>query len=377
MRAVNLSLVTLVVLAITSCIPSIHPIYDADTQVYDPALLGTWTSEGDGQTWVFSAGLWQKNTYLLEHIDDDGISGKFTVNMAQIGGERFINLFPEEWEFSGNDFYDNHHFRAHTFMRVELLENDLRLYVMDFNWLDEYLKSDPNAIAHTYANLFPKTESENQFPILTAGTAQLQAFLESIATTSEAWIDPIELKREIAVARDDWDVRIEGDKLYLDEESWLAKRYIELGKPPPVFHRFDGDYPPEWNQNFKLPDGFFLGQENLELAEVSVETMKGPAYIAGARSIRFRGLSPLSIEETISWFRDQGISAGLDITTDELQSTIGGLAWEIKDNGPGLHSLCFHDEQGNFFRVYLSIWLHQDLGDFTYVTCSITVDINK
>ena len=176
---------TLLALAIAAgCIPSLHPLYTDKDLVFEPALLGTWDGDGSGSSWQFAqAG---ENAYTLVFTDDSGRTGGFDAHLASINGRLFLDFFPQEPEIDANEFYMLHIMPVHTFALVELSEEELKLSVIDPNWLDELLAEEPGAVKH---------EIVMDFPVFTASTEELQAFVTRCADTEGAFSDPMNLKR--------------------------------------------------------------------------------------------------------------------------------------------------------------------------------------
>ena len=122
-----------------------------------------------------------------------------------------------------------------------------------------------------------------------------------------------------------------------------------------------------------LPDGYFLREEKLELTDARNQESQD----AGFRVMRLNGLSPLGIETTIDWFRNQGQAAGFSIYSDGSASTVGAVAGAVEAFGPGWYRLSFDKEQSRTPLILSQIWFHQDLGGYTYVSGFISVDTNK
>ena len=179
MRAIVLS-----VLILAGCIPSLHEIYTEDDVVFDPALVGTW-NQADGQgRWEFSRS--GEKAYRLVHSDKDGRKGAFVVHLVKIGDLRFLDLYPEDPKLELNELYQFHLLPAHTFMHVPQVEPTLKLSVLNPEWLEKLLEQDPDAIRH---------EKVKDRLVLTASTAELQAFLTRHHATEDAFADPLELTR--------------------------------------------------------------------------------------------------------------------------------------------------------------------------------------
>lgn len=166
-------------LFLSGCVPSLHPLYTADDVVFRPALVGEWSESEDSQeTWTFAASGGQ--AYSLVYVDENGKSGAFIAHLAEVEGKLFLDLYPEELEVDGNDFYKGHFIPAHTFLRVEQIEPTLRMAPLNAEWLRVFLGQHPDAVRH---------EQVEDGILLTAQPKELQAFLIGHLATEEAFGD--------------------------------------------------------------------------------------------------------------------------------------------------------------------------------------------
>jgi hypothetical protein len=135
----------------------------------------------------------------------------------------------------------------------------------------------------------------------------------------------------------------------------------QQGQPLPTFKPFDGSYPVDWPSGVKLPTGYLLKSPPLEMESARNEASQA----AGYRSIDITGVSPLGIEGTLDWFRDQFKHAGYSTLRDErIGSTVHNLAF---DRGP----------DPRVFQVLVKVWLDNDLGSYAYVMGAVTIDTNR
>jgi hypothetical protein len=145
------------------CLPSLHPLYTAETLIFDEKLIGRWV--GEEGTWQFAkAG---EKEYEVRLLQDDK-EGRFEAHMVKLGDMTFLDIFPVSNETLENlpDLYRIHLLPAHTFMRVEQIEPDLQL-----RWVHvgELLEKDPNLLKH-------ETLDEDRV-VLTASTEDIQKFV--------------------------------------------------------------------------------------------------------------------------------------------------------------------------------------------------------
>jgi hypothetical protein len=134
----------LFVVFLYGCLPSLQSLYTDDTIVFDEALLGKWYAEDDG-SWSFTkAG---KKGYNLRIIEDNGKEAEFEVHLVQVGGHRFIDLYPGDNIDLENtaDTYSFNLIPAHTFMKLDLSEPNLLLQWVNFG---DLIKKTPEVLKH-------------------------------------------------------------------------------------------------------------------------------------------------------------------------------------------------------------------------------------
>jgi hypothetical protein len=124
-------LIGLTILA--GCVPSLNAVYTEEDLVFDPALVGVWTQEGNAARWEFSKS--DGKSYRLLYTDERGQQGRFI---------------------------------GHTIYRVRDGQGKLTLAAIDFKWLDEYLTSHPDEI---------ECATFNGRKLITAPTAAVQKFV--------------------------------------------------------------------------------------------------------------------------------------------------------------------------------------------------------
>lgn len=83
----------------------------------------------------------------------------------------YLDLYPAEPNMTENAFYVSHLLPTHSFTKMELLKNTLKLCSMSPDSIDSLLKSKPNAVKNE------KLESDNGGIVLTASTKELQKFM--------------------------------------------------------------------------------------------------------------------------------------------------------------------------------------------------------
>jgi hypothetical protein len=178
-----------VVVALTGCVPSLHPLYTDEDLIFDPALVGTWGDEDSQDTWTFAKS--GEKEYRLVYTDQEGKKGKFVAHLLKVDGRMYLDLFPDEPDLEANDFYKGHLLPVHSFMRIATIEPNLRCASVNPEWLDEFLKQNPDAIKH---------ERLEDGVVLTAQPKELQAFLAKHDTTEGAFGDFSDMVRKEAAS---------------------------------------------------------------------------------------------------------------------------------------------------------------------------------
>lgn len=188
MKVIPLLASLALLLSLTACVPSLHPLYTDEDLRYDPNLLGEWRETEGQERWQFQpVSLPTGGTaYRLIHTDCEGVTGEFDVRLVNVGGQQFLDLFPTEAEARGNDFYRGHFQPVHTFVRLTQTQSELRLGYLKSEWLNEQFKAHPEALRH---------ERVNGEIVLTAQPKELQRFLLLHLATPGAFDETLVLTR--------------------------------------------------------------------------------------------------------------------------------------------------------------------------------------
>lgn len=155
------------------CVPvlSLHPLFNEKDVVFDEKLLGAWVDPNN--TWEFSRTEEPKNAYKLIFSDKEGNKGLFVAHLVKLKDKLFLDACPAPWEQQDPNKIEwayNTLFLipAHTFIKINSIEPQLKMQVTDDEKMREFLKANPNAVKHTLLE---------DKPVLTASTKELQAFV--------------------------------------------------------------------------------------------------------------------------------------------------------------------------------------------------------
>ena len=183
MRTILLVIFIVFLLFMAGCVRSLHPLYTDNDLVFERGLLGTWAEEKNSKdSWIFQkAG---ENAYDLIHTEK-GTSARFEAHLVRLGEFLFLDIFPEPPD-TKNEFYKFHLIQAHTFSRIWIHGDVVRLSMLDNDWLWDMISHNKVSIRH---------ERVDHGVILTASTEELQKFVVTYANDTLAFPQPSELSR--------------------------------------------------------------------------------------------------------------------------------------------------------------------------------------
>ena len=188
-----------ILILINGCIPSIYPLYSDDTIAFEESLVGEWWEKDGGITdtfgqttyplWRFEKGK-NGNYYNLIHTPTDEAPSIYEVHLVQLGNQYYFDFYPDgdQTSLDGlDDFLQIHLFPVHTFAKVEIEEDQVVFHMFDTDWLQNLIEQRKIRIRH---------EETNDMILLSAGTKELQQFVEKYGDDPSAYIDPIVLLRD-------------------------------------------------------------------------------------------------------------------------------------------------------------------------------------
>ena len=184
MRFLKLYLVAACVLVMAGCVRSLHPLYTDNELVFERLLLGTWVEiQNSKDSWIFQkAG---DNAYDLIHTEK-GAPAKFEAHLVKLGKFLFLDIFPSQPD-TKNEFYKLHLIPAHTFSRIWIEGDFVKLALLDNDWLRDMVTQNKVSIRH---------ERVEDAVILTAPTEDLQKFVVQYANDTLAFPKPTGLHRQ-------------------------------------------------------------------------------------------------------------------------------------------------------------------------------------
>ena len=185
-----------VFLMLNACIPSIHPLYTEEDIYLDDRILGNWVTNGEeGQSWEFIRASEIKSGYFDDmprektarlYFTEQGERQGFDVRMLDLGGNTYFDISPNVIN-SDNSMLVTHLFPVHTFSKVEITDDQIKIRQFNEDWLAELIEQNKIRIKH-------EKTSDGDI-ILTASTRSLQKFIEKYGDDPEAYYEAVVLKR--------------------------------------------------------------------------------------------------------------------------------------------------------------------------------------
>lgn len=178
------------------CVPivSLHSLFTEKDVVFDEKLLGTWVDDPNSPeaTWEFKRADTNDNAYRLIFSDKEGKKGMFVAHLVKLKDKLFLDICPAPWEQQDPNKIEwvyNTLFLipAHTFVKIDSIEPQLKMLLTDDDKMKELLKADPNAVKHEFLE---------DSPILTGSTKELQTFVLKYADGDKVFAKDITLNRK-------------------------------------------------------------------------------------------------------------------------------------------------------------------------------------
>lgn len=189
MKKVSILLaITFLVIFLSSCLKTLHPIFTLKDIVYEPKLLGTWKTEDQGTNGLaiitnlstdHSIELPEKISaikqkgYLISYQDEEGNpKEQYIAFLARIGSHLYFDYFPAEKKESNiaDVFFISHFVKMHTSYRVDISKTgSFELSQLDESYVTKLIDEKKIRIKHE------KDADDNT--VITASTEELQQYL--------------------------------------------------------------------------------------------------------------------------------------------------------------------------------------------------------
>lgn len=190
MKHLTLSILGLTLALLAGCVvTSVYPYYSAKDLTFDPTLLGVWSDSADTnvdkETWTFEK--LDTQTYKLM-IRDSSKTNEFDAHLFTLGGAKFLDVLPRE----------RHEYAtpAHLLLRMTRLQPQLEMNVLNYEWLGKLVEANPKAIRHIIVPKAGNASDDGDLLTLTADTAELQKFIRKHLNNTNAWGEPLVMKKQ-------------------------------------------------------------------------------------------------------------------------------------------------------------------------------------
>lgn len=187
MKRIIWSSLSLALVLLAGCVvTSIYPYYHKKDLTFDPKLLGEWNTPDATNTskesWTFEQTGTQTYNWTVR---DEGRTNSYATHLFTLGGAKFLDALPQE----RHDYATP----SHILLRVAKMTPQLELQVLNYEWLAKLVEANPKTIRHI---VVPKEGgSEEGTLTLTADTAELQKFIRKHMNNTNAWGEPLVMKK--------------------------------------------------------------------------------------------------------------------------------------------------------------------------------------
>lgn len=179
---------TFLVIFLSSCLRTLHPIFTIKDIVYEPKLLGTWKTDNQGTNgFAIITNLAVNNAielpekisaikqkgYLFSYQDEEGKATEQYIGfLARIGKHLYFDYFPanKKGNKTVDEFFASHFVKMHTSYRVEISKNGgFELSQLDESYLTKLIDEKKIRLSHE--------KDANGNIVITASTHELQQYI--------------------------------------------------------------------------------------------------------------------------------------------------------------------------------------------------------
>ena len=182
---------------LSSCLNTLHPIFTENDLAYDPKLIGTWNTENQvnkGKAIISnlatensvelpgSISTIKQKGYFITYQDEHGNTKQYIAFLARIGKHLYFDYYPADKKEDRklDEFFGIHFVRMHTSYRVEILnDGSFELSQLDGSYVKSLIDEKKIRISH-------ETDAEDDMTI-TASTKELQQYLLKYGDESSAY----------------------------------------------------------------------------------------------------------------------------------------------------------------------------------------------
>lgn len=197
MKRIHALAAVVLLLGLSSCLSTIHPIFTEKDLVFDQNLLGTWkydSKSGAGTLEITKAGSadfaelptlrkLEGKVYKAMYRDGKGfVEAAYFGFLVKLGKNLYMDFYPAETAVTKtyDEFYRSHYTKLHTAYRINFTAgNSFELKQLDESFMKKLIEDKKIRISHEI------TESQNF--VVTAPTQELQQYILKYGDTPEAY----------------------------------------------------------------------------------------------------------------------------------------------------------------------------------------------
>jgi len=190
MKKVTILLVfTFLIIFLSSCLKTLHPIFTVKDIVYEQKLLGTWKAKASNDDLAFAVitnlssdnsielpekivAIKQKGYLILYKKQNGEIIDQFIAFLARIGEHLYFDYYPADKKEDRklDEFWREHFIKMHTSFRVEIAnDGSFELSQFDESYLTDLIDKKKIRISH-------ETDPDDNV-VITASTSALQRYI--------------------------------------------------------------------------------------------------------------------------------------------------------------------------------------------------------
>ncbi|NOZ46933.1 MAG: hypothetical protein GXO79_09150 [Chlorobi bacterium] len=177
-------LIIIAILLVSSCVPSLNPLYNEKDLIYNKYLEGTWVETKSKETWTFKRK--SDKEYWLNYLENND-EAVFEAHLVKLNDYIFLDIYPSDLK-STNYLYQSHLFPVHTFSKITIMKKQIVIKMLDPAWIEKSIKNKTLTLDYV--------KSEDESILITAPTDKLQDFALKYAISNEAFKDSLILIRK-------------------------------------------------------------------------------------------------------------------------------------------------------------------------------------
>ena len=188
----------LVLIFLSSCLTTLHPIFTEKDLAYDSKLIGVWNTESQGNKGrVIISNLATENSvelpenmsaikqrgYFISYQDSNGkTSERYIAFLARIGKHLYFDYYPADKKEDPkiDEFFGVHFVKMHTSYRVDISKDgSFELTQLDEGYVRKLIEEKKIRISH-------ETDADDNI-VITASTKELQQYLRKYGDEPSAY----------------------------------------------------------------------------------------------------------------------------------------------------------------------------------------------